>query len=64
MSRYAIVNSECQVENVIIFEPEGEFPLPEGWSLVALEDRQPCGPGYTYAESEFVPAATAQVAPL
>ncbi len=49
--RYAIV-LDGLVDNVVIWDGQGEVPGPVGSIAVLLTD-EPCGPGWTYDGTTF-----------
>jgi len=51
--RYAYIETATgRVENVIIWDGETFFPVPEGYELVPLGDIA-CGPEWTYLNKSF-----------
>jgi hypothetical protein len=53
--RYAYIETATgRVENVIIWDGEAYFPVPEGYELIALGDVA-CGPEWIYINDSFQP---------
>jgi len=53
--RYALIETATgRVENVIIWDGEAFFPVPEGYELVALGDAA-CGLEWIYINGSFQP---------
>ena len=55
--RYAYIETATgQVQNVIIWDGEAFFSVPQGYELIALDDTA-CGPEWTYSNGVFTPPA-------
>jgi hypothetical protein len=51
--RYALIETATgRVDNVIIWDGEAYFPVPNGFDLIALGDTV-AGPDWTYANGTF-----------
>jgi hypothetical protein len=49
--RWALINNQNEVSNVIIWDGQQQFSTPEGMQLLQLNDDEGCGPGYSYDEN-------------
>lgn len=52
MKRHAVIDSEGNVVNVVLWDGASMWRPPEGHTLVEVEET-PCGPGWTYADGVF-----------
>jgi len=65
MKRYAIIDSNGVVDNIILWDEAAQWSPPEGMTMVKVEDIQ-CGIGWTYANDVFTdptPVVTEDPAP-
>lgn len=54
MNRYAVIDADGLVENVILIDSPEDWVAPDNCTTRQLEDGQRCGPGYTYKDGDFV----------
>jgi len=52
MKRYAIINSDNVVENVVLWDEVSQWSPPEGRSMIKVEDVV-CGIGWVYDNGNF-----------
>jgi hypothetical protein len=52
--KYALVDADGLVVNAIVWDGETEYNAPDGLTVVAVPDGQPCGPGWTYDGSDWI----------
>lgn len=52
MPKYAIVNSEDMVENIIVWDGASLWPTPEGRKLVSAEEKM-CNIGWKHNNGNF-----------
>lgn len=46
--RHALVDAESICRDVVLLEPDAEWPVPDGMTMIALDGDQPAAPGWLY----------------
>ena len=52
--RYALIDADGLVVNVIVWDGNAEYTAPDGLTLVQIPDDQPCGTGWTYDVTNWI----------
>ena len=63
MKKYAIVNSENIVENVILWDGSSDWVAPQGKTLIDVENVK-CGIGWTHSNGTFSEPPAQAVEPV